>query len=704
MSTKKETHLIYEKPKWYRLAIYDSLLWFLSIVFDCFFREIKPRGAFKIPREGPVIFVAAPHHNQFVDPIILMNQVNNEAHRRISFLIAAKSYKLKAVGTMAKCQLSIPVVRPQDNLVSGSGKIFIDFDKDPLVVIGKGTKFTTECMVKGLLALPQSLGAIEIAEIVSDTELKLRKEFKNSDKIKKLLSQGTSFKRADKVDQKEVYQMVFDHLKDDGCLGIFPEGGSHDRPDLLPLKAGVAVMALGAMDHYPECNVKIVPCGMNYFNAHKFRSRAVVEFGDPIEIPKELVKKYSNPETNREAVKELLDLITTGLKAVTVTCEDYETLMLIQAVRRLYAGNFAQQLPLPLIVEMNRRLVIGYEHFKNIPKVQEIKERVITYNKFLKTLHLPDHHVESCSDRTHKITLLPIFFIRLFKVVFLFILALPGAILFSPVFYSSKLISKQKAKEALANSVVKIKANDVIATWKILVSLGIAPVVYSFYATIGTYYCSTHDYFSHWKLFWVWIFLYICGVLVTYSALITGEQGMDLLKSIRPLYLSITSGSSIKELKKMRHELSEEITELVNTYGPQLFPNDFNLLELQKSLNINNDVNYVDSDEEEDRKTEELRNRRIAKRKAEKKKREQEGIVEDEESLKHSSSMSDGVSLLNSDNSLSNLPMFSDYVLHQNAKNPDLVLEPQSNFASRINSTVNMHAAVSLLPHQDVLH
>ena len=29
---------------------------------------------------------------------------------------------------------------------------------------------------------------------------------------------------------------------------------------------------------------------MNYFSAHKFRSRAVVEFGDPIEIPKELVK------------------------------------------------------------------------------------------------------------------------------------------------------------------------------------------------------------------------------------------------------------------------------------------------------------------------------------------------------------------------------------------------------------------------------
>lgn len=27
-------------------------------------------------------------------------------------------------------------------------------------------------------------------------------------------------------------------------IGIFPEGGSHDRPELLPLKAGVTLMAL----------------------------------------------------------------------------------------------------------------------------------------------------------------------------------------------------------------------------------------------------------------------------------------------------------------------------------------------------------------------------------------------------------------------------------------------------------------------------
>lgn len=38
------------------------LLW--KWVINLFFREIRPRGAYRVPREGPVIFVCGPHHNQ----------------------------------------------------------------------------------------------------------------------------------------------------------------------------------------------------------------------------------------------------------------------------------------------------------------------------------------------------------------------------------------------------------------------------------------------------------------------------------------------------------------------------------------------------------------------------------------------------------------------------------------------------------------
>lgn len=44
--------------------IYDILLWTLSVLVDLFFREVHPRGSWKVPRRGPLIFVAAPHANQ----------------------------------------------------------------------------------------------------------------------------------------------------------------------------------------------------------------------------------------------------------------------------------------------------------------------------------------------------------------------------------------------------------------------------------------------------------------------------------------------------------------------------------------------------------------------------------------------------------------------------------------------------------------
>jgi glycerol-3-phosphate O-acyltransferase/dihydroxyacetone phosphate acyltransferase len=69
--------------------IYDLILWTLArinsppnqmaqeadgllVMVDIFFREIRSRGSYRIPRRGAVIFVAAPHANQVyldLDPL-----------------------------------------------------------------------------------------------------------------------------------------------------------------------------------------------------------------------------------------------------------------------------------------------------------------------------------------------------------------------------------------------------------------------------------------------------------------------------------------------------------------------------------------------------------------------------------------------------------------------------------------------------------
>jgi len=139
---------------------------------------------------------------------------------------------------------------------------------------------------------------------------------------------GLAYKALPYVDQHEVYGHVYKRLNENGTIGIFPEGGSHDRPDLLPLKAGVSVMALGAMSQNKNLEINIVPCGLSYFHPHKFRSRAVVEFGTPIKVPRELVELFDQGgAAKREGCGKLLEMIHDGLKAVTIRTPDPETLM-----------------------------------------------------------------------------------------------------------------------------------------------------------------------------------------------------------------------------------------------------------------------------------------------------------------------------------------------------------------------------------------
>jgi glycerol-3-phosphate O-acyltransferase/dihydroxyacetone phosphate acyltransferase len=88
-----------------------------------------------------------------------------------------------------------------------------------------------------LIVLPKEVGSSEIESIETDTKLTLKREFRGLTTLELLETPGgTEFKVAPKVDQSWVYEKVFERLEDGGCVGIYPEGGSHDRSDLLPLK------------------------------------------------------------------------------------------------------------------------------------------------------------------------------------------------------------------------------------------------------------------------------------------------------------------------------------------------------------------------------------------------------------------------------------------------------------------------------------
>lgn len=558
--------------------VYDFILLILRSVFYIFFREVYPRGAHNIPREGPVILAIAPHHNQFLDFHVAI-QVWKETGRRTRFLVAASSMKMRVIGFVARLCSSIPVARAQDYAKTGIGKVMLS-DEDPLLLRGEGTRFTSQLAPRMQVVLPKSVGSIaaEVMEVISDTEVKLKREFADDGgsatvRVREATAGkvGLDFKALPHVDQAEMYRHVHNSMSAGQLMGIFPEGGSHDRPGLLPLKAGVAMMALGSMVNDPSAKVKIVPTGLSYFHAHMFRSRCVMEFGTPIDISEELVEMFkAGGEQKRTAVSQLMNVIEQGLHTVTLGAPDFETLMVTQAARRLYETP-GRQPSLGQVVEMNRRFLEGYLHFKDEPLVVALREKVMKYNRAIRDLGLRDHQVPR-AERNIRITVSLLAYRSFLLVVWSFF-ALLGFILNAPIFLTAAVVSRRKAKEALAKSTVKIQAHDVIGTWKVLISLCLAPLLYTSYALLAAFIANKAG--ADWRgIFGSALAVLIALPFINFAALKFGEAGTDVLKSLRPLIVNLAPGQqrSLQNLKKMRAEIANELADVVETFGPKFYP------------------------------------------------------------------------------------------------------------------------------------
>ncbi|KAJ5291226.1 acyltransferase [Penicillium angulare] len=576
--------------------LYDLVLWLFTLALDLFFREIYPRGAWRIPERGPVLIVAAPHANQFVDSAILMHLLKSQAKRRVSFLIAQKSMNEPYIGTLASCMGALPVVRSMDLTKPGKGRIYLaDPENDPALVNGIDTDFTqSEFMPGGSLTVkgPDGPQTTSIEEIISPTSLKLKKPFASplsDDGGRK----GATFKIAPHVDQGKMFSAVYEELSNGGCIGIFPEGGSHDRSNLLPLKAGAALMSLGALAQDPTCGLSIIPCGMNYFHAHKFRSRGVIEFGRPIHVHPDQVEAFKAGGTSkRNAVGSLLETIYEGLESVTQISPDHETLILVQSTRKLY-NPISKKIPLPLVIEFNRRLLKGYTRHRDDPRIQGLQKAVTEYNRRLESLGIKDHQVEwgNLEEKPWWLILITLFY-RLSKLLVLSIGTLPGVLLFWPVFVTTKVISEKKRRNALAASVVKLQGHDVVSTWKILVAMGLAPTLYAYYTIIVTAWLRYNRYDGYYTYSVPWwmaantyvpnfvslgafsVTFFMFMIFISYAALRYGEVGMDIIKSLKPLLVALNplSSSSLTDLRAHREALSERVTETINDLGFGIMP------------------------------------------------------------------------------------------------------------------------------------
>lgn len=142
-----------------------------------------------------------------------------------------------------------------------------------------------------------------VEKIVDDTTI-IVKKLPEENQLGALKDKLFDFYYIPKIDNSILFKDAYRRLSENGCICIFPEGTSHDRTDFIKLKAGIALMALGAMSEGKCSNVRILPVGLNYFKREEFRSEVNIEFGKAFEIPKEWGELYKT--NKRDATEKLL--------------------------------------------------------------------------------------------------------------------------------------------------------------------------------------------------------------------------------------------------------------------------------------------------------------------------------------------------------------------------------------------------------------
>jgi len=167
-------------------------------------------------------------------------------------------------------------------------------------------------------------------------------------------------------------------LSKGGSMALFPEGISHNKPNLQPFKSGTARIALGAASMQKgDQPVRIVPAGLYYTEKQIFRSDALMCYGPSVEV--EVVELDENFEPPREAVHALTDQLKEALAKVTLEAKHDEVLSLVEKAEGIFSSTSKNDLAEEM--EMRKRFLRAYDKLQenHHDRLNDLKDRIDAY-------------------------------------------------------------------------------------------------------------------------------------------------------------------------------------------------------------------------------------------------------------------------------------------------------------------------------------
>jgi len=345
---------------------------------------------------------------------------------------------------------------------------------------------------------------------------------------------------------EETFARCHEELAEGGSIAIFPEGTSHNEPALQPLKTGAARIALEAERKFGPLGVGVLPMGLTFEERGRFRSRALVRVGEPLDLAAELSIYKDDPVA---AVRALTARIDEALRQVTLNYPSWDDARLIARAADLFARpglDVPRGRTLAETFDLHRAFLEGYQEMRTRcpEEVEAAALAVRDYDRLLRAFDLRDDQVAAA----YPVSPVARFVGRtLFRLLVYLPVALVGTLL-NLVPYQIVRVIASRSKDA-----------DQKATLKVFPSLVLYPLCWLIEGLAVGY--SAGGLGAR-----LGVLTFLLGLPTGYVAMLFDERRERFVREARAYLVLRTRRRATAELKAKREAVYGAVTALVEAY------------------------------------------------------------------------------------------------------------------------------------------
>jgi 1-acyl-sn-glycerol-3-phosphate acyltransferase len=355
------------------------------------------------------------------------------------------------------------------------------------------------------------------------------------------------------VSNNEMFKDCYTILEKGNSIVLFPEASSATVSKIRELKTGAIRIKTGFEDRMGHTvNVPIIPIGLNYSNAHKFRSELLINIGKAIPFETE------NGSLTSEVIRSMTRQMEEALKKTIIHIDNDENVTLVQQVTELLSSSpEISRSSTSMASESNFHLAkkvvsaLNYFEMKKPEEAKKISARIDQYFKRVMNTGIAEKDLlDSKGSSSSPLN------------IFLMLIGFPfyiiSAMIYFPPFYLTRYLIRKKHQTNQSDERKAAPFNSAF-TGSMILLIGMG--VFISYALIMTVLTGiiTNNWILGIGIFFLFFPFFQFNLLYK-------QLYLDLLKKVEVRILESRNAQNIISLKKERKEIIAILMEYNNQY------------------------------------------------------------------------------------------------------------------------------------------